>query len=162
MKIETTTGKYKIVVEGGILPAKMEELATLGLAQGVLYRGVFAELRELTGAKRKLEDSAAFDAGKGEKVGAAVLAALAPFMGPAEVAVTEYVGGEPAALKYKAEREKASAHESAGDLEEWLEAKVGFTGETHGADGEFSREMLHAIKVKVDEIAKAAAKAAGL
>lgn len=162
MKLKTTTGKYAIEVSGEILPAKLAELAELGLAQGVLYRGVFAELRELTGAKRKLEDSAAFDAGKAKLVMEAITKALAPYVPDHEIAVTEYVGGEPAALKYKAEREKASAHESAGDLEAWLAAKVGFTGETHGADGEFSREMLHAIKVKVDEIAKAAAKAAGL
>lgn len=157
MKIETTTGRYAITVEGSILTEKKDELALLGLSQGVLYRGVFAELREKTGAKRKLEDSAAFTQPVADAVGAAVMKALLPFMGATEVAVTEYSGGEAVALKLKGEIAKASEHESKGDLAAWLAAKVGFTGPTHGEDGEFARPMLLAIKAKVDGLAKAAA-----
>lgn len=161
-EIKTTTGRYAIAVNGNILPEKVQELAVLGLAQGVLYRGVFAELRETTGAKRKFEDSAAFDKAVADKVGSAIAEALAPFMGAAEVAVTEYVGGEASEVKFKAEKAKASEHESKGDLEQWLAEKIGFTGETHGADGEFARPMLQAIKDKVAALVKAATAAAGI
>lgn len=94
MKIETTTGHYGITVTGSVQQDKLEELATLGLAQGVLYRGVFAELRETTGAKRKLEESAPFKADVAEIVKAAIAAAVKPYGDSFTVNVIEYVGGE--------------------------------------------------------------------
>lgn len=93
MKIETTTGHYGITVSGDIADAKLTELATLGLSQGVLYRGVFAKLRETTGAKRELDKSAAFDATVGEKVKAAIAEAVRAY-GTFDVTVAEYIGGE--------------------------------------------------------------------
>jgi hypothetical protein len=64
---------------------------------------------------------------------------------PAQAVLTEYVptAAEP---KFKDEKVIASRHESANDLEEWLADKVGFEGDTHGTDGEFSLEMLSAIR----------------
>ncbi len=69
------------------------------------------------------------------------------------VSVGEYVR-ETAEPKYKREKEVALRHESKGDLEEWLEAKVGYTGDTHGEDGEYSTEMLSHLKVFLDEALK--------
>jgi hypothetical protein len=69
------------------------------------------------------------------------------------VVVTEYIR-ETAEPKYKREKEVALRHESKGDLEEWLAAKVGYTGDAHGEDGEYSTEMLATLKVFLDEALK--------
>jgi len=69
------------------------------------------------------------------------------------VVVTEYVR-ETAEPKYKREKEVAGRHESKGDLEEWLADKVGYTGDTHGEDGEYSVEMLSKLKAFLDEALK--------
>lgn len=63
----------------------------------------------------------------------------------ASATFTEYVptAGAP---KFVEEKAACVKHESAGDLEEWLKTKVGFAGETHGADCEYSTEMLMAVK----------------
>ncbi len=95
MKIETTTGKYAVIVNGEIRPEKVMELAVDGLCQGQLYRGVFAPARDYTGAKRKMEDSAAFDTALGERLRGDVAVAIRPFVTDATtVSVVEYVGGE--------------------------------------------------------------------
>lgn len=65
------------------------------------------------------------------------------------VVVTEYIR-ETAEPKYKREKEVAGRHESKGDLEEWLADKVGYTGDTHGEDGEYSTEMLSKLKTFLD------------
>jgi hypothetical protein len=73
------------------------------------------------------------------------------------VMVTEYIR-ETAEPKYKREKEVALRHESKGDLEEWLKDKVGYTGDTHGEDGEYNTEMLRELKVFLDDaMAKAMA-----
>lgn len=69
------------------------------------------------------------------------------------VVVTEYIR-ETAEPKYKREKEVALRHESKGDLEEWLAAKVGYTGETHSEDGEYHVDMLRELKVFLDEALK--------
>jgi hypothetical protein len=64
----------------------------------------------------------------------------------------EHVKGEVADSKFTEETEIASRHESAGDLEVWLEEKARYTGDTHGEDGEFAMDMLRAVrayKIKV-------------
>lgn len=63
----------------------------------------------------------------------------------AEVSVTEYIR-DVAESKFNDERVIASNHESKNDLEEWLEKTVGYTGATHGEDGEFEVGMLRAIR----------------
>ena len=56
-------------------------------------------------------------------------------------------------------------HESAGDLEEWLASAAKYTGDTHGADGEFHPEAIAAVlplaRARIAEI-KAQARAASL
>lgn len=59
--------------------------------------------------------------------------------------VGEYIR-DVADSKFTEETAIASRHESAGDLEEWLEAKCDYVGETHGEDGEFAVEMLRAVR----------------
>lgn len=58
--------------------------------------------------------------------------------------VVEYVR-ETSALKYRDAKEVVGRHESAGDLEEWLTAKIGYEGDTHGVDGEYEEAMLLAV-----------------
>lgn len=61
-----------------------------------------------------------------------------------ESAVSEYQR-EAAALVFKDAKAIALRHESAGDLDKWLADKCKFTGETHGADGEYAAPMLQAV-----------------
>lgn len=65
---------------------------------------------------------------------------------------TEYVptAGAP---KFVEEKALCVRHESKGDLEEWLKTKVGYAGETHGADGEYDPAMLAAVKAyKIEQL----------
>ncbi len=94
MKIETTTGKYAIVLTGTVQPEKAGELQALGVAQGLLYRGVFAELRETTGAKRRYENCADFDSAIAEKVNVAISKAVKDYLTDVRVDVSEYVPSE--------------------------------------------------------------------
>lgn len=63
---------------------------------------------------------------------------------PIVTEVGEYVR-DVAEPKYAAAKAAMARHESADDLEAWLEGKIGFKGEPHGADGEYNVEALKAI-----------------
>jgi hypothetical protein len=152
MKIESTTGHYGITVTGDVQAAKLEELAALGLAQGILYRGVFADLRETTGAKRKMEDSAPYDAAKAAIVKAAIAKAVVAYLVNPLIVVDSYDGAEAKAPKFAREKKKFAEKEStAAGLEAWLKAFAGYTGATHGDDGEYSVEALAAAKAAIDK-----------
>jgi hypothetical protein len=58
--------------------------------------------------------------------------------------LTQKQGGQ---AFYKDEVYIAGLHESKGDLVPWLEAKVGYTGETHDPAGEYATPMLEAIRL---------------
>jgi len=62
-----------------------------------------------------------------------------------EVDVMEYIR-DVAESKFTEERALMTRHESANDLEEWLESKVKFFGDTHGDDGEFNLDALKAVR----------------
>jgi hypothetical protein len=59
--------------------------------------------------------------------------------------VIEYIR-DVAESKFTEERALMTRHESANDLEEWLESKVKFLGDTHGDDGEFNIDALKAVR----------------
>ncbi len=103
MKIETTTGKYAIVLSGSVQPEKASELQALGVAQGLLYRGVFAELRETTGAKRRYENCADFDPEVANTVSVAIAKAVKDYLTDVRVDVSEYVPSESGDNKPTAE-----------------------------------------------------------
>lgn len=59
----------------------------------------------------------------------------------------EHEWGATVESKFTEEKKLAERHESADDLESWLEGKCGYVGATHGDDGEYARPMLEAIRV---------------
>lgn len=63
-----------------------------------------------------------------------------------ETVVTEYVREEGA--KFVDEKAGMLKHESAGDLEAWLKTSCGYSGATHGEDGEYSVDALRAVRVR--------------
>lgn len=65
-----------------------------------------------------------------------------------DTTVTEYVR-ENAEPKYAQAAKAMARHESANDLETWLKDKIGFDGDTHGADGEYNVDALKAIDAYV-------------
>ena len=62
-----------------------------------------------------------------------------------DVDVLEYIR-DVAESKFTEERALMTRHESANDLEEWMESKVKFLGDTHGDDGEFNIDALKAVR----------------
>lgn len=87
-----------------------------------------------------------YSAEAAEKVKATLLSLKANGLTiPAEVEVGPKVGGSVASL-YKDAISVVSRHESKGDLEDWLAAKMGYEGETHGSDGEYAVAMLVAVR----------------
>lgn len=75
---------------------------------------------------------------------------------PVDTAVGEYIR-DVTDSKFTEETAIASRHESAGDLEDWLKAKCKFEGDTHGDDGEYSAEMLRAVRGYKLEVLRASA-----
>lgn len=106
MKIETTTGHYGITITGDVNAEKRDELAVLGLSQGVLYRDVFAKMRETTGAKRSLDESVPFNEDVALKVVDAVEKAVKDY-GIFTVDVVNYEGGEGSTSSRKMATEMA-------------------------------------------------------
>lgn len=91
------------MLQGSVQPEKAGELQALGVAQGLLYRGVFAELRETTGAKRRYENCADFDREVAGKVEEAVRKAVKDYLTDIRVDVSEYVPSESGDNKPTAE-----------------------------------------------------------
>lgn len=63
---------------------------------------------------------------------------------------------ESAERVYKDARAKLAARESKAGFEEWCVSALGYTGETHGTDGEFALELVKALDAKLKAAAKAA------
>lgn len=160
VKIDTSTGFYRVQVEGEVKADKLQAVVNDGIAQGCLYRGVFAAGREITGAKRKLDESAPFDASKAEELNALCVKALTDVLNDPVITVTQYVPPEGKDTTLASAKEAALAafgkHESAGDLEEWLAASYDYTGPTHGADGEYHPDALAPVLKKAQANARAA------
>lgn len=77
---------------------------------------------------------------------------------PVVTEVSEYIREVGADSKFTEERQIAGRHESKGDLEEWLLEKCEFADATHGEDGEYSVEMLRAVRAyKLEVLRKQAA-----
>lgn len=77
---------------------------------------------------------------------------------PVVTEVGEYIREAGADSKFTEERAIAGRHESKGDLEEWLLEKCEFADATHGEDGEYSVEMLRAVRAyKLEVLRKQAA-----
>lgn len=77
---------------------------------------------------------------------------------PVMTDVVEYLRETGADSKFTEERQIAGRHESKGDLEEWLMEKCEFAEATHGEDGEYSVEMLRAVRAyKLEVLRKQAA-----
>lgn len=77
---------------------------------------------------------------------------------PVVTEVGEYVRETGADSKFTEERAIAGRHESKGDLEEWLLEKCSYAEDTHGEDGEYSVEMLRAVRgYKLEVLRKQAA-----
>lgn len=76
---------------------------------------------------------------------------------PVETDVVEYIRETGADSKFTEERAIAGRHESQGDLEEWLMEKCEFAEATHGEDGEYSVEMLRAVRTYKLEVLRARA-----
>ncbi len=69
-----------------------------------------------------------------------------------DVLVSRYDGPAKAEPKYAREKKKFAEKESTeAGLEAWLESFCGYTGETHGADGEYAVEALQSAKAAIDE-----------
>lgn len=71
--------------------------------------------------------------------------------------VGEYLRETGADSKFTEERAIAGRHESKGDLEEWLMEKCEFAEATHGEDGEYSVEMLRAVRAYKLQVLRASA-----
>lgn len=77
---------------------------------------------------------------------------------PVTTEVGEYIREAGADSKFTEERAIAGRHESKGDLEEWLLEKCEFADATHDAEGEYSVEMLRAVRgYKLEVLRKQAA-----
>lgn len=68
--------------------------------------------------------------------------------------VTEYVREAPE-KKFVDAKAAMARHESANDIEAWL-AGLGYTGPTHGEDGEYAVEALRIVDAKIAEMLRAA------
>lgn len=66
------------------------------------------------------------------------------------ITVTRYEHGATAEPKYAREKKKLGEKESAGTLEKWLADFCGYTGDTHGDDGEYHRDALASAKKAID------------
>lgn len=81
---------------------------------------------------------------------------------PITTVASRYDGAIKAEPKFAREKKKFAEKESSeAGLEAWLKSFVGYTGATHGEDGEYSTEALAATKIKIDAFLEAALKAGG-
>ncbi len=154
MKTQTswTMGNFTVS-----LKAELNEQATAkAVEKGLLWAGqrksglddtlsgVDAKKRKAQGFKR---DSVAYSQAMAERLKAlfSTVELDDNVVVETEVTVGEYVP-TTADSKFVKETEVMSRHESKGDLEEWLKSTVGYSGDTHGEDGEYSKEALGAIR----------------
>lgn len=153
---ESTLGNYKAIVSVEADENLQGILLPLGLKY-VLQRqqsidttlGAF----QMVNGKRKRKESwrrndVIYTALLGERLQAALSTLAMPDSEiplAVDVDVLEYIR-DVAESKFTEERALMTRHESANDLEEWLESKVKFLGDTHGDDGEFSIDALKAVR----------------
>ena len=131
IEIKTSTGFYAITLRGAIREDKVMALATAGIASDALYRGVFAPGREITGAKRKLEESAPFDSAKAAKLKAMVEKAVSESLDNGfAIEVTEYVSPTPSRA-YAEAKATLAKFESLPVWPQFL-AKLGFVAHAGG------------------------------
>ncbi len=71
---------------------------------------------------------------------------------PVTTVASRYDGAAKAEPKFAREKKKFAEKEStAAGLEAWLKAFAGYTGATHGEDGEYAVEALAAAKAAIDK-----------
>lgn len=153
---ESTLGNYKAIVSVDADEILQGILLPLGLKY-VLQRqqsidttlGAF----QMVNGKRKRKDKwKRNDVDYSTSVADSLQAALSKLAMPdseiplaVDVDVLEYIR-DVAESKFTEERALMTRHESANDLEEWMESKVKFLGDTHGDDGEFNIDALKAVR----------------
>jgi hypothetical protein len=146
MKLEAkwNLGNFGVRISKDVTETELEELAQVGLlhnaqrAKGIDEAlGIISKVNGKNVRSKLTRIDIPYSPAIAEK-----LKAVLDVIGEAEL--VEYQR-EAASLKYRDAKEIAGRHESKGDLEEWLLDKVGFAGDTHGEDGEFSQEMLAAV-----------------
>ena len=153
---ESTLGNYEAIVSVDADEILQGILLPLGLKY-VLQRqqsidttlGAF----QMVNGKRKRKDKwKRNDVDYSTSVADSLQAALSKLAMPdseiplaVDVDVLEYIR-DVAESKFTEERALMTRHESANDLEEWMESKVKFLGDTHGDDGEFNIDALKAVR----------------
>lgn len=158
MKIEVKSNygnfDYRLTAEvGDSVNAETVSLCKQGLLN-IAYRVAGSAVDKALGVKeRKAVNYSEADA---ERINAAVSGKLKELEAKDSTlkalemsfAVTgEHEWGATVESKFTEEKKLAERHESADDLEEWLEGRCGYGGQTHGEDGEYHPAMLAAIRV---------------
>lgn len=155
IKADWNSGNFSLAHEVEVSEAQVAELAS----DGLLYRMQRnREHDEILGAFEKVGDKKVrrkawkrIDVGYDATLASKLVKSYGEvkFEGdiiPVVTAITEYVRDGGADSKFTEETAIAVRHESAGDLEEWLKATVGYAGDTHGEDGEYDAGMLRAVR----------------
>lgn len=164
VKIEYSTGNFTLAIVGNVDGAGNpgEPLATI-ITSGIRYvteRDVASECyKSIAGKGGKLpkgfkRDTLAFTPERATQFQTVAQAALAKLMPDVAVEVSENVGTAKADALALLE-----LRESKPDFALWLEKNIGFTGETHGDDGEWTSEVVTAVAVRIKAV-KDAQKAA--
>lgn len=153
--IEYSTGNFTLAISGNVDTQGIEAKPPLSdvIESGIRYTTerevASACYKAIVGKGGKLpakfkRDTLLFSGESAEKFKEVAERELGKLMPDVTVIVTENVG----AVKADA-IEALSRHESANDLESWLEKNIGYVGETHGDDGEFAPEAIAAVAVKI-------------
>lgn len=155
IKADWNSGNFSLNHEVEVTEGQVAELAS----DGLLYRMQRnREHDEILGAFEKVGDKKVrrkawkrIDVDYADNLAKALVASYGSVKFgetaiPVATAITEYIRDGGADSKFTEETAIASRHESAGDLEEWLKATVGYAGDTHGEDGEYDAAMLRAVR----------------
>ena len=164
-------GNYSIALSAKVTPSVFQTLANLGLLwcgqrNSDHDRVIGLSVKDAKGIYRrtagKTRADFAFDGEVAKRLAASYGAIATPkdagatALSPTAV-VTEYIR-DVAEPKFESEREAMARHESmtatAGEpksleLSVWLKTVIGYAGESHGPDGEFSLAALRAIRAYV-------------